>query len=516
MAFETTDRLTNSSPSDPQKKARTASSDIPPDENPSRLVSVFYRIDDTKPAINNVSQPRDMPFEDVIKIIRSPEYKTACEDVRAAHQQGGKPAANEAKVKLLPYYTPTGTCTYRSIEGFDQSSRICHGDIDISDITARNVAAEIARIRECLIADPRTVFVHSSPTGGLKFGFAIPVVTDNEEYKRYWLALEHYMKREYGVKIDSKCKDVAHACFMAHDPEAFYNERAQTFAQTRDEPAAKAKTTEEPDVASNGHILDDDDVIKHTLSAPNGEKVRALLEGDVSGYDSQSEADIALCCYIARYTKDHEQIDRIFRRSGLMRSKWARDDYRAATIAKAIEFCEETYTGRAKSDDGRQNSDLKRFRSMLGQSYYGDASSSRHFVKEYGIDLRFSYEREKWFLYERGVWNLDKRGRVIALVKRLSDDIGRASKQWLAEAKAANDDDEIDRAEAFCKYAKTLSKLSTRKSVLEDSESEPGISILLDDMNQHPMLLNCPNGVIDLGTGEILPHIRTDLRITVL
>jgi putative DNA primase/helicase len=145
---------------------------------------------------------------------------------------------------------------------------------------------------------------------------------------------------------------------------------------------------------------------------------------------------------------------------------------------------------------------------MLGQSYYGDASSSRHFVREYGIDLHYSYERGKWFYYQQGVWNLDQRGYVIGLVKKFSDSIGQASKQWLAEAKAAGDKDEIDRAEAFCRYAKTLSHLSARKSVLEDSQSEEGISILLNEMNQHPMLLNCPNGVIDLTTGDLLPHSR--------
>ncbi len=59
------------------------------------------------------------------------------------------------------------------------------------------------------------------------------------------------------------------------------------------------------------------------------------------GYSSQSEADLALCSILAFWTgKDSEWIDRLFRKSGLMRGKW--DEYRGdqtygqLTIAKAI------------------------------------------------------------------------------------------------------------------------------------------------------------------------------------
>ena len=54
-----------------------------------------------------------------------------------------------------------------------------------------------------------------------------------------------------------------------------------------------------------------------------GEKFRRLWEGDTSGYESHSEADAALCSILSYWTKgDTAQIDRLFRRSGLMRTKW--------------------------------------------------------------------------------------------------------------------------------------------------------------------------------------------------
>lgn len=62
-----------------------------------------------------------------------------------------------------------------------------------------------------------------------------------------------------------------------------------------------------------------------------------------AGYGSQSEADLSLCLILAFWTNcDPDQIDRIFRSSGLYRDKWDRDDYRNNTIQNAIDQCDET------------------------------------------------------------------------------------------------------------------------------------------------------------------------------
>jgi len=61
------------------------------------------------------------------------------------------------------------------------------------------------------------------------------------------------------------------------------------------------------------------------------------------GYNSQSEADLALCLILAFWTDcNTDQIDRIFRSSGLYRPKWERTDYRESTLQKSIELCDET------------------------------------------------------------------------------------------------------------------------------------------------------------------------------
>ena len=71
----------------------------------------------------------------------------------------------------------------------------------------------------------------------------------------------------------------------------------------------------------------------------------SLFNGDMSLYNNDhSSADMALCNMLAFWTgKDPDRMDRIFRKSALMRDKWLRDDYRLATINKAIATCNDTY-----------------------------------------------------------------------------------------------------------------------------------------------------------------------------
>lgn len=95
--------------------------------------------------------------------------------------------------------------------------------------------------------------------------------------------------------------------------------------------------------------LADDDIFRIATTAANADKFNALWHGDTAGYNSQSEADAALCCLLAFYTgKDAAQIDRLFRQSGLMREKWDRKQnkstYGAETIAAAIAKTDSTYT----------------------------------------------------------------------------------------------------------------------------------------------------------------------------
>jgi putative DNA primase/helicase len=100
-------------------------------------------------------------------------------------------------------------------------------------------------------------------------------------------------------------------------------------------PGSRATIAEVPTHGESPQ-LDDDIIIAKALGARNGEKFARLWSGDPSEYPCHSEADLALCTMLAFWTQDAAQVDRLFRRSGLMRAKWERNDYRIWTIAKAL------------------------------------------------------------------------------------------------------------------------------------------------------------------------------------
>ena len=97
--------------------------------------------------------------------------------------------------------------------------------------------------------------------------------------------------------------------------------------------------------------LADEDLLELAQSAENGESFTKLWEGNWQGdYASQSEADMALCCRLAFWSgRDKQQMDRLFRQSGLFREKWdARHHasgatYGEETLDKACELTVETY-----------------------------------------------------------------------------------------------------------------------------------------------------------------------------
>jgi hypothetical protein len=91
-----------------------------------------------------------------------------------------------------------------------------------------------------------------------------------------------------------------------------------------------------------------EEIIARASAAANGEKFTRLVSGDCSDYDSESEADLALCGILAFWCgRDPGQIDTVFRRSKLIRPKW--DERRGSltygqrTIKKAVAGCDECY-----------------------------------------------------------------------------------------------------------------------------------------------------------------------------
>ncbi|MBX6764769.1 MAG: hypothetical protein IRY88_14000 [Rubrobacteraceae bacterium] len=106
-------------------------------------------------------------------------------------------------------------------------------------------------------------------------------------------------------------------------------------------------------VASNS--LDDRELLDRAMGAANAGRFAPLWAGDISGYQSLSEADLALISMLSFWCgPDEERIDRLFRRSALMRKKWDEvhfatgETYGERTIRKALSGKGDFWRGREK------------------------------------------------------------------------------------------------------------------------------------------------------------------------
>lgn len=108
--------------------------------------------------------------------------------------------------------------------------------------------------------------------------------------------------------------------------------------------------------------MSDEQVLQLMFSASNGEAVQSLYDGDTSSHaDDHSSADLALVNHIAFYTQDTDQIDRVYRQSGLIRDKWDEKHsadgktYGEMTILKALDGLNDTYSPPDAGKSGGQS-----------------------------------------------------------------------------------------------------------------------------------------------------------------
>ncbi len=140
---------------------------------------------------------------------------------------------------------------------------------------------------------------------------------------RYFAMTGHVLPE--GPTTIRDCSDVLDDWFKRTLPE-------------KEKPAAAAVSASPCTAASmNGHGPTDHQILERMFSSRNGDKLQRLFNGDVSGYTSHSEADLALLSGLAFFVgPDTERIKSLFRQSGLNREKFDREDYSTDTVNKAL------------------------------------------------------------------------------------------------------------------------------------------------------------------------------------
>ena len=290
--------------------------------------------------------------------------------------------------------------------------------------------------------------------------------------------------------------------------------------------------------------FDDDAVIEHASKSATGEKFKDLYEGRWEGYyDSQSDADMAFVSMLTFWCGCvEEQIDRIFRSSGLMRDKWDRmtgdSTYGQITIRNAVSTCSEIYrpvSAPTEAEDEFRNLDINTIqeerdrREREGYTFTPDyrcldtdiaslaphtnpryesfqIGNSRMFVDYYRRIILMNDTRNCWYIYDGRVWRPDMHSLKISdMAKKFHDEL-------LTFANSITSEDTRNR---FLKRVDQLDQKKFRDIMIKDAGSDPDITVRMEAFDRDKYLFNCHNGTINLKTGEFRPHSPSDFMTKV-
>lgn len=146
--------------------------------------------------------------------------------------------------------------------------------------------------------------------------------------------------------------------------------------------------------------MSDNEVLLKCKSGKDKVKFETLYNGEWEkiGYGSQSEADEALCWMLANHTQNMEQIDNLFKRSGLYRDKWDRSDYKKDTIAGAIKLV-----------------NANPFRKYFVEKKFVIKLLADDLMSE--CKFKTMQDTKEIFIYENGVYKANGRDRILQLAQ---------------------------------------------------------------------------------------------------
>lgn len=117
-----------------------------------------------------------------------------------------------------------------------------------------------------------------------------------------------------------------------------------------------------------------------------------------------------------------------------------------------------------------------------------DDGNARRLINHREARFRRIADMKRWFVWDGKRWAIDYEDREVReATKELARDLPEDSKT----------------AKSFKRNSMSSAGIT---SCIRMAETDPRVSILANEMDSWPELLNTPNGIVDLRTGEIEPH----------
>jgi len=144
----------------------------------------------------------------------------------------------------------------------------------------------------------------------------------------------------------------------------------------------------------------------------------------------------------------------------------------------------------------------RRAREDVPRSLTTDTANAERLVRQSGRDLRYCRAWGTWLAWDGKRWARDATGAAERAAK--------ATVRRIAHEAMGLDGTEGEKAELF-KWAIRSEAKERRIALLTLAQSEPAVAVTHDELDSQPDALNCLNGTLDLRTGELLDHDRSDL-----
>lgn len=370
-----------------------------------------------------------------------------------------------------------------------------------------------------------TAYVERSPSGkGLRGFFCVP-----EDYV-FDKTVYYINNRRAGLEVympgaTNRFVTVTGDVYRAGEPEGEIPNNETAMTTLLDTLMKRAKQVQNTQMRHHSY-LDDEAVIKHAEESASGEKFKALYAGDWEElYDSQSDADMALLAILSFWCGcDEEQMDRLFRASGLMRPKWDRKQagttYGAISIRNAVntassvyipvnaqDIVDEEFANLDEDKTVEFQPDISRITLTLEEM--APHSNPRYGREEIGMGnafadyfkpiARYNSERGIWYVYDGTVWQPDMENlKVAELAKLLADKL-------YVFALTITEEDSRKR---FIERVKKLQLRKHRDTMIKDAKSVYPLSMKSFDSDIY--LFNCKNGTLNLRTMEFREHRPED------
>lgn len=230
-------------------------------------------------------------------------------------------------------------------------------------------------------------------------------------------------------------------------------------------------------------------------------KLRELWNNKAPGSGSnESELDMALIGSLAHlFEGDYNAIEIAFEMSPYFlskddehKNKWlVRKDYKETTMKNAIT----SYHVYAVAKD--QEFDLT------------DTGNARKFSENFHGHIKYNVDNRQWMLYNGKYWENDKRNHVKNLAEITIE-------QMKMETLSATG----EQRDAMKRNVKKLLSSFGKESMIKEAQHINGVTVRNIDFDLDNSLLNTASGVVNLETGDIIPHSKeqmlskyTDIKI---